>query len=124
MDTIGTFEMAAALAKHGCYTCVHKYYSMDEWNAFAKAHPDALPFVACSSGTADGDYDRLSQVLNNIPEITFICLDVANGYSEHFVKFVEKVRKAFPTHTIMVGPFCTQLLIRIKRNHDARLAMS
>ena len=38
-----------------------------------------------------------------VPELRYICLDVANGYSEHFVDFVRKTREEFPSHTIMVG---------------------
>ena len=34
--------------------------------------------------------------------MNFICLDVANGYSQFFVEYVQKVRKAYPKHTIMV----------------------
>lgn len=41
------------------------------------------------------------------PDVKFICLDVANGYSESFVKFVKQVRKAHPTHTIMAGNVVT-----------------
>ncbi len=37
-----------------------------------------------------------------IPALKYICLDVANGYSEHFVEFVKTVREKFPKHTIMV----------------------
>jgi len=107
MDTVGTFEMAKALAKHGCYTCIHKYKSLDEWKAFAKESPEVLPYVAASSGTSDDDFDRLKEVLDNVPEVTFICLDVANGYSQFFVKYVEKVRQAYPSHTIMAGNVVT-----------------
>ena len=81
---------------------MHKYYTPDDWLEFAKQHPKAVPFAACSAGTAEGDFDRLSAVLKSIPEIQFICLDVANGYSEHFVDHVKRVRAAFPAHTIMV----------------------
>ena len=38
-----------------------------------------------------------------VPQLHFICVDVANGYSEHFVNFVKDVRQKFPTHTIMVS---------------------
>ena len=76
---------------------------MEDWKQFAQDHPEALPFCAVSSGTADGDYDRMCEVLNNIEGINFICLDVANGYSQFFVEFVAKVRKTFPSHTIMVS---------------------
>ena len=32
MDTVGTFEMAAALAKDGWMTALHKHYSLQEWD--------------------------------------------------------------------------------------------
>jgi len=39
--------------------------------------------------------------------VTTLCLDVANGYSEHFVNFVRRVRDRFPSHTIMAGNVVT-----------------
>lgn len=107
MDTVGTFEMAKALAEHKCYTCVHKYYSVEDWKEFAASNKAVLPYVAASSGTAEGDFERLCDILENVPEVKFICLDVANGYSQFFVEYVEKVRKAFPTHTILAGNVVT-----------------
>ena len=99
--------MAKALAAHKCYTCIHKYYTVEEWKNFADANKETLPFMAASSGTAEGDFERLCDILENVPEVKFICLDVANGYSQFFVEYVEKVRKAFPTHTIMAGNVVT-----------------
>ena len=58
--------------------------------------------MAASAGMARGDLDMLRGILSAVPEVKFICLDVANGYSEHFVEFVKEVRAAFPSHTIMV----------------------
>lgn len=49
-----------------------------------------------------GDLEKLKLIIAAVPELEYICLDVANGYSEHFVEFVKQVRTAFPTHTIMV----------------------
>lgn len=93
--------------QHGLFTTVHKYYSVDEWKKFAEENPSCLPNMAASAGMAEADYLRLSDVLHAVPGITFICLDVANGYSQHFVDFVRKVRAAFPTHTIIVRFVCT-----------------
>ena len=62
--------------------------------------------VAASSGIGDGDLAKLSQILDAVPQINYICIDVANGYSEHFVQFVRDVRKKYPNHTIMVSLFC------------------
>jgi GMP reductase len=36
-----------------------------------------------------------------------ICIDVANGYSQHFVDYVRKVRAAYPTHVILAGNVVT-----------------
>merc|ERR1711976_848150 len=107
MDTVGTFEMAKALGAHKCYTCIHKYYSIDDWRQFAASNKEVMPYVAASSGTAEGDFERLCDILENVPDVKFICLDVANGYSEFFVDYVKKVREAFPTHTIMAGNLVT-----------------
>jgi len=52
-----------------------------------------------------GDLEKLKITLEVVPEVEYICLDVANGYSEHFVEFVKRVRKEFPHHTIMVAEF-------------------
>lgn len=63
--------------------------------------------VAVSTGTGDGDFDRISAILAAVPELQYICVDVANGYSEHFVHFVKDVRQKFPSHTIMAGNVVT-----------------
>lgn len=69
---------------------------------FRFQNKDHLGFVAASSGSGKGDFEKLSKILNSVPEVRFVCLDVANGYSEHFVEFVRTVREAFPQHVIMV----------------------
>merc|ERR1719482_1198515 len=107
MDTVGTFEMAKSLAKHGCFTCMHKFYTVQQWQQFAAEAPEAVQYVAASSGTGAGDWERLQAILAAVPQISFICLDVANGYSEHFVMYVRKVRAAFPQHTILAGNVVT-----------------
>ncbi|XP_052589128.1 GMP reductase 2 isoform X2 [Peromyscus californicus insignis] len=63
--------------------------------------------LAASSGTGSADFEQLEQILEAIPQVKYICLDVANGYSEHFVEFVKDVRKRFPQHTIMAGNVVT-----------------
>ncbi|XP_062993440.1 GMP reductase 2 isoform X2 [Elgaria multicarinata webbii] len=107
MDTVGTFEMAKVLCKFSLFTAVHKHYSLDEWKEFAAHNPDCLQNVAASSGTGPSDFELLEQILETVPQVRYICLDVANGYSEHFVQFVKDVRKRFPDHTIMAGNVVT-----------------
>merc|ERR1711990_1387838 len=107
MDTTGTFEIAKVFADHGMFVCIHKHYSLDEWKQFAKTHSTILDNIAVSSGTSDNDFTKIQEILDAIPALTSICLDVANGYSEHFVHYVKKVRQRFPTHTIIAGNVVT-----------------
>merc|ERR1712150_385718 len=53
------------------------------------------------------DFQKLSEILGSCPGVNFICLDVANGYSEHFVECVRRVRAQFPNHTIIAGNVVT-----------------
>ena len=46
-------------------------------------------------------------IIENIPELQYICLDVANGYSESFVNFIRRVRERFDKHTIFAGNVVT-----------------
>ncbi|KAM6453111.1 GMP reductase 2 isoform 1-T6 [Liasis olivaceus] len=105
MDTVGTFEMAKVLCKFSLFTAIHKHYTLDEWKEFAAQNPDCLQNVAASTGTAD--LELLEQILEAVPQVRSICLDVANGYSEHFVQFLRDLRKRFPDHTIMAGNVVT-----------------
>ena len=110
MDTVGTFEMAKALSEFQLFSCIHKHYSVEDWKAFRKSVDQKFfKHIAVSGGT--GDLDRLKGIIAAVPELEFICLDVANGYSEHFIHFVEKTRLAFPTHTIIAGNVVTHEMV-------------
>lgn len=64
-------------------TCMHKHYTVEEWGTWADAHPEVLPFVAVSAGTSDEDFKKVADILERVKDVPFICLDVANGYSEN-----------------------------------------
>ena len=56
MDTVGTFEMAKALASSELFTTVHKHYSPDQWKAFMQNGGNEINgFVAISTGTSTND---------------------------------------------------------------------
>jgi GMP reductase len=79
---VGTFKIAEAFAGFKMITCIHKHYTVDEWAAFAESHPEILPFMAVSSGISEDDFKKVGEILAKV-DVPFICLDVANGYSEH-----------------------------------------
>ena len=108
MDTVGTFEMADALSKEKIITAIHKHYSVDEWSNFLSNKSDEFyQFIALSTGTGKNDEEKIKQILTNHPKIEFLCIDVANGYSEHFVEFVKRARKNFPDKIIIAGNVVT-----------------
>eukprot|EP00794_Sanderia_malayensis_P018953 gene18953-20859_t len=107
MDTVGTFEMAQVLAKHKLLTTIHKHYTVEDWREFAAKNSDILPYCIASAGMVKKDNEVLDIILNEFPQIPAICLDVANGYSEHFVEFVKDVRSRHPEHIIMAGNVVT-----------------
>ncbi|HBZ15020.1 GMP reductase [Pantoea sp. NPDC088449] len=108
MDTVGTFTMAEALASFNLLTAVHKHYSVEAWQAFVQRVPSTvLNYVMVSSGTSESDFTKLSAILALSPQLNFICIDVANGYSEHFVQFLLRVRESFPGKTICAGNVVT-----------------
>ncbi len=106
MDHTGTFAMASALAEHHVMTAMDKFISLKEWKDFAKTHKDILPYVFVSLGISDDDFKNLDQILKAVP-VNMICLDVANGYTERFVSYLEDLRDKHPKVVIMAGNVVT-----------------
>lgn len=108
MDTVGTFQMAEALAKDKIITAIHKHYSLEEWNTFLNSQLDYIyDYIALSTGIGISDEKKIQQIVSAHPKINFLCIDVANGYSEYFVDFVKKIRANFPDKTIIAGNVVT-----------------
>jgi len=108
MDTVGTFEMAKALGSHKLFTTIHKHYSPDEWKKFIQNNDDEITnHIAVSTGTSQHDSEKLKLIMNASPQLKFICIDVANGYSEHFVDFVKRTREQYPNKIIIAGNVVT-----------------
>ena len=108
MDTVGTFEMAEALSKEKIMSAIHKHYSLEEWDNFLKKQSDSIyEYIALSTGTGKADEEKIKTIIEKHPKIQFLCIDVANGYSEYFVEFVQRARKNFPDKTIIAGNVVT-----------------
>jgi GMP reductase len=72
-----------------------------------------------STGTSDADFEKTKQILALHSQLNFVCIDVANGYSEHFVQFVSKAREAWPNKTIcagnvVTGEMCEELISPVR----------
>ena len=97
MDTTGTFEMAHALSPYRVFTCIHKYYTLDDWNLFCDplSSDYIFDFISVTSGIGREDLERMYSIVDSIP-VKFISLDVANGYTEHFAMLFRKSESGIP----------------------------
>ena len=107
MDTVGTVEMARALAALRLATALHKHYDEAALVAFFKTLPaDATVFY--SLGITSADYEKFRRVKNAAGDaVAYVCVDVANGYTKSFVDFIRKLRDAYPKVTLMAGNVVT-----------------
>merc|ERR1719372_34922 len=52
--------------------------------------------------------EKLDELLTAIPDLKFVCIDVANGYAEVFVNCIREVRRKWPQVTIIAGNVVTK----------------
>jgi len=108
MDSVGSFEMAASLTKFDVLTAIHKHYTVADWSDFIKtAETKTLNNSMVSTGTSEADFQKTIDIMALTEELNFICVDIANGYSEHLVEYVQKVRTQFPNKVIVAGNVVT-----------------
>ena len=109
MDGVGTFAMADKLAEGNIFTCLVKTYTADELIEYFDGEWERTNNVAMSIGTSDYDYYKLVKVKETVGDyLQYVCMDIANGYSDHFAQHVRKVRKEFPNIVIIAGNVVTR----------------
>ena len=106
MDGVGELAIAEKLAEFEMITCLTKQHDEKKLKK-CKIIKKIYPHLALSIGIKKEDFENLNNVLKEFNFIKFICIDVANGYSEHFSKFVKSVRDKYPTKTIIAGNVVT-----------------
>lgn len=106
MDHTGTFAMAKTLAEHHLLTAVDKFVGVADWKQFGAEQKKIMPYTFASTGTGEKDFVKLDEILQSAP-IPFICLDVANGYTQRFVDCVKILRERYPDKTLMAGNVVT-----------------
>lgn len=108
MDGVGTFAMAKAFIENGSKmsVAVHKHYPLKDLTTFYDEHSSENLWY--SIGMVKDDQEKLENFLKERPNtLDKICVDVANGYSEHFVDFVKRIREEAQDVTIMAGNVVT-----------------
>lgn len=110
MDTIGTISMAKVLSEFGMMVSLHKHYPIEKlkevWGSSAS---ELEKFCFYTMGITDADEEKYQEFAKIAPKNRhfYLCIDVANGYTERFVDFIKKKREQLPNVTIMAGNVVT-----------------
>ena len=109
MDGVGTFAVADALAEMGLFTCLVKSYGVDELIQFFQGERQKRHHnVAYSMGITEADFEKFLQVYRSDQcTLKYVCVDVANGYSERFSEFIKQLRDTAPEVIIIAGNVVT-----------------
>ena len=91
MDHTGTIQMFHALSEHKMLTALCKFidFPVDEWQYLMK--------------TVGID----EHISTEIKRPKWICIDVANGYTERFIDYVSEVRSLHIDSIVVAGNVCT-----------------
>ena len=111
MDGVGTFEMADRLGELNVFTCLVKTYSVAELVSYFDEQ-DAPQFrrehVAMSIGIKDTDHQKFRDVYEQVGDkLKYVCIDVANGYSQRFIEYVKEFRQLYSNLVIIAGNVVT-----------------
>jgi len=112
MDGVGTFAMADKLAEAQVFTCLVKTYSVNElvgyFDAEENVNHERTNYVAMSIGITDRDHQKFRDVYEQTGDkLRYVCIDVANGYSNRFRDFVAEFRRLYPHIVIIAGNVVT-----------------
>ena len=112
MDGVGTFDMGDTLAKLGLMTCLVKTYSVSQLVNYYDDRLEDFEYrknnVIYSMGISDSDYEKFKKVYDQTGNnIKYVCIDVANGYSERFLNFCKIFRDSYPDLILMAGNVVT-----------------
>tara|TARA_Y100001963_G_C6784529_1_gene451869 strand:- start:1494 stop:2558 length:1065 start_codon:yes stop_codon:yes gene_type:complete len=118
MDGVGTFTMANKLRTHGIMTCLVKTYSVNELVEYfdptkgmgwTQQELDSIQnYTIMSIGATEEDLEKFRKVYELTDgRVKYLCVDVANGYTEFFSDFIYNIRVAFPELIIMAGNVVT-----------------
>jgi len=101
MDTTGTVEMSNVLSDLQSITCLHKYVTNEEISKVKNKN-----YAAITCGLDNRSRNRLHAIQSS-ENFKFICLDVANGYSEPFINLVKEMRQIWNNAIIIAGNVVT-----------------
>jgi GMP reductase len=105
MDGVGTLDMDLQLAKMDLMVALTKHFSE---TALIDRFKMNLNSTIYSMGITDNDLIKFDNVYNMMANKHMrVCIDVANGYTQAFVEFIQRFRDRYPHVTLMAGNVVT-----------------
>lgn len=106
MDTVGTIRMAGEMARHGCFTALHKHYGPDKVFGMFRS-PASRNHVFYTMGTSTQEQKQLDIMMMNEIGPDMVCIDIANGHLNIIIEAIKRIRAAYPDLIIMAGNVVT-----------------
>ena len=105
MDGVGTFEMDSALDKCHTMVALTKHFKDVE---LIEQFNKKLNSSVYSLGISNNDLNKFDNVYHLVGDKHIkVCIDVANGYTQAFVEFIQKFRERYPSVILMAGNVVT-----------------
>ena len=98
---------------------IHKHYTLDDWKTIcyggdSREEAESLPDyplragnMAFSCGMTNRDFSLLEEIikLNETTDLglRYVCVDVANGYTQSFIEYIKKVRECVGTNMAIIA---------------------
>ena len=119
MDGVGTMEIADILATEKMFTCLVKtyhthalveYFDPDMYGGsnVLDIYDKRVEHVAMCIGATEEEYQKFRDVYElTSGRLKYLCVDVANGYTEMFSNFIYNIRVNHPELVIIAGNVVT-----------------
>jgi GMP reductase len=100
MDGVGTFSMHNELSQHNMLTAITKQPTLNDW---IEAKVGRKEYIVPSIGISQDELQQAKYIMTAYPGIKFICVDVANGYTAAFQRFIEQLRKELGNEVTLIA---------------------
>jgi len=112
MDGVGTFEMAREMGKLGMMVALTKHYSLEDLVDFYTQNFEYSKYTMYSLGTSLKDREKFVEFNKQMEEVdksgpSFVCVDVANGYTRYFEDYLTEFAETFPQYVLVAGNVVT-----------------
>jgi GMP reductase len=113
----GTFRMAEVFCEYNMLVAIHKFHTKEDW---LNASKNAVSASIFTIGMSDEEYENFKEIRIALvhakkidaPDDLFLCVDIANGYTQRFASFIRKIREENPNIVMIAGNVATPEMVQ------------